>query len=281
MRISAGLSNRRSFIGGIAAAAALSKAQPGLAAAESGSVKLGVASYSFRKFSRTDAIKMIRQLGVSYVNIKEFHLLYKSTPEELAAGREEFRQAGLTTVAGGVITLQRDDDADIRKYFEYAKTCGMPVITVAPTQQTVPRIEKFVKEYNIKVAIHNHGVEDKNFPTPEVALEAVKGRDPRMGLCIDLGYTVRCAVDPAKAIRAAGNRLFDLHIWDVKSATPQGETCAVGDGVSPVPAIFRELMKIGYRGTVDLEYEIEPDNPMPGMIKSFAYMRGVLAGLAG
>jgi sugar phosphate isomerase/epimerase len=281
MRISAGLFNRRGFIGGIAAVAALSRAQPGLAAAESGSVKLGVATYSLRKFSRTDAIKMIRQLGVSCVNIKEFHLLYKSTPEELAAGREEFRQAGLTTVAGGVITLQRDDDADIRKYFEYAKTCGMPVITVAPTQQTVPRIEKFVKEYNIKVAIHNHGVEDKNFPTPEVALEAVKGRDPRMGLCIDLGYTVRCGVDPAKAIRAAGNRLFDLHIWDVKSATPQGETCPVGDGVSPVPAIFRELMKIGYRGTVDLEYEIEPDNPMPGMIKSFAYMRGVLAGLAG
>jgi hypothetical protein len=28
-----------------------------------------------------------------------------------------------------------------------------------------------------------------------------------------------------------------------------------------------------------LEYEINADNPVPGMEKSFAYMRGVLAGM--
>lgn len=271
---------RRSFFGVLTASAALPGLQVSLKATAPASLKLGVATYSLRKFSRAEAIQMIRQLGVTYVNVKEFHLPYKSTMKELAAGKEEFQRAGLVIVAGGVITLQRDDDADVRRYFEYAKTCGMPVITIAPTHQVLPRIEKFVKEYNIKVAIHNHGVEDKNFPTPDVALRAVKGMDPRMGLCIDLGYTVQCRVDPVKAIYEAGDRLFDLHIWDVKTASPNGEVCPVGDGVSPVPAIFRALMRINYPGTVDLEYEIEPENPLPGMMKSLAYMRGVLAGLA-
>ena len=44
---------------------------------------------------------------------------------------------------------------------------------------------------------------------------------------------------------------------------------------------FRELKKANYQGGVMLEYEIDDLDPLPGMIKSFAYMRGVLAGLRG
>jgi len=271
--------SRRGFFGSLAGSAAVSLLAPGVEAAASGHIRLGIATYSLRKFSRPDAIRMIQQLGIQYVNVKEFHLRYRSTPDELAAGREEFRKAGLAIVAGGAITLQKNDEADIRKYFEYAKACGMPVMVIAPSHDALPTIEKMVKEYNIRVAIHNHGVDDKHFPTPQVSLQAVKGRDPRMGLCIDFGYTVQSGVDPVAAVREAGKRLIAIHLWDTKSADPKGEICPVGDGIVPVASIFRQLMKINYPGTVDLEYEIDPDSPLEGMRKSLAYMRGVIAGL--
>jgi sugar phosphate isomerase/epimerase len=47
----------------------------------------------------------------------------------------------------------------------------------------------------------------------------------------------------------------------------------------PVRAIFQALVEMKYAGYVDLEYEATPDDPMPGVVKSFAFMRGVVAGL--
>jgi len=272
---------RRGFIGGALAVGSLSGGTAGGAVVEDPDVKLGVASYSLRKLSRPQAIAMIKQMNVKYVNIKEFHLRYSSTPEELAAGRKEFEDAGLVIVGGGTIGLQKDDDADVRKYFEYAKTCGMPLMVIAPTHQTLPRIEKFVKEYNIKAAIHNHGPEDKHFPSPEVALKAVAGMDPRMGVCMDVGHTARTGTDPVESIRNAGRRLLDVHIKDLRNLKEKGGQVPVGDGAMPVVAIFQQLIKMKYQGYVNLEYEIDADNPLLGMSKSFSYMRGVLAGLRG
>jgi sugar phosphate isomerase/epimerase len=140
----------------------------------SSDIKLGVASYSLRKLSRAQAIAALKELKTPYLNIKEFHLLYTSTPAELEAGRKEFESAGLQIAGGGTISLREDTDSDIRKYFEYAKRSGMPLMVIAPTQQTMPRIERFVKEYNIKAAIHNHGPEDKFFPAPQDALKVVR-----------------------------------------------------------------------------------------------------------
>src|SRR5688572_20250852 len=166
---------RRNFLlstAGAAGAAAASGAAP-RAPAKQYDLKLGVASYSLRQFSRELAIKMIKELGTPYVNIKEFHLRYIETPDELKKGRAQFDKAGLIVTGGGTVSMQKDDDADIRSYFEYAKNAGMPMMVIAPTKKTMPRIEKFVKEYNIKVAIHNHGPEDKHFPSPYDALEIV------------------------------------------------------------------------------------------------------------
>lgn len=114
-------------------------------AAENGELKLGVASYSLRKLPRAQAIAAIKELRASYVSIKEMHLLYKSTPEELAQGRREFESAGIKILSGGNNSIQVDTDEDVRKFFEYAKGAGMPMLVIAPTAQTLPRIEKFVK----------------------------------------------------------------------------------------------------------------------------------------
>ncbi len=272
--------NRRNFLGAVAGSGFI--AQTGIlnaAAEDAAEFKLGVASYSLRKFPRTEAIAMVKQLNTRYIGIKEFHLPIRSTPEEIARGRKEFEDAGLIIVDGGVITFDKDDDADIRHKFEYAKLAGMPIINCAPTARTLPKMEAFVKEYDIKIAIHNHGKTDKNFPSPQSALKAVNGMDTRCGLCIDVGHTAEIGVDPVESIREAGPRLFDVHIKDVSDLSNADSQVPVGDGKMPVPAIFRQLTKIKYRGGVMLEYEVDENNPMPGMQKSFAYMRGVLAGM--
>jgi sugar phosphate isomerase/epimerase len=148
-----------------------------------------------------------------------------------------------------------------------------------PALETLPRLEKFVKEYDIRIAIHNHGPEDKLWPSPLDVLKAVKGLDERIGCCIDVGHTVRAGTDVVQAIREAGPRLFNVHMKDLTSFQSKESQVAVGDGIMPVRKTFEALMAINYKGFVDLEYEIHPDDPMPGVIASFAYMRGVLAGM--
>jgi sugar phosphate isomerase/epimerase len=272
---------RRSFFGATAAAFVATRAGSGAAAPVTGDLKLGIASYSFREFSRRLAIEDSKKLNVAYINIKDFHLPLNSTPDEIAKARKEFEKAGLTIVGGGNISFQKDDEDDMRRKFEYAKLAGMPLIVCAPTHETLPKLEKYVKEYNIKLALHNHGPEDKHFPTPQSVLDAVKGMDPRCGLCMDIGHSARTGVDVVDSVRQAGARLLDMHVKDLMSTTEKASQVPVGDGVLPIVGIFKELKRMNYQGYVNLEYEIDADNPLPGMQKSFAYMRGVLAGLRG
>ncbi|MBS1875734.1 MAG: sugar phosphate isomerase/epimerase [Acidobacteria bacterium] len=274
------MTSRRGFLGTMAAAASATGIAGAAARADdSAGFKLGIASYSFREFQRRLAIQYAKKLDIAYINIKEFHLPLNSTPEEIRKARAEFEKAGLTILGGGNVSFQVNDEADIRHKFEYAKAAGMPVIVCAPTHETLPKMEKYVKEFDIKIAVHNHGPEDKHFPTPDSVLDAVKNMDPRCGLCMDIGHSARTGADLVASVRKAGARLLDMHVKDLKDTTNRDSQVPVGDGVLPIPGIFAELKKMNYQGGVMLEYEIEGDNPVPGMMKSFAYMRGVLAGL--
>jgi len=264
-----------------AAGAALTK--PGTAGALAvapSELKLGVASYSLRAFSRAQAIQMTKQLGVRYINLKSMHLPYESSPAEIAAARQEIAAAGLEIVGGGLITFETDTDDGVRKYFDYAKAAGMPVMVSTCKVSVLPRVEKFAKLYNIKVAIHNHGPEDGDFPSPYDVLKTAKGMDPRIGLCIDLGHTVRTGTDVVRAVVDAGPRLLDIHAKDLADLKVKESQCIVGEGNIPIAEVFRQLEAMRYSGYVNLEYEIDEKDPMPGMKQSFAYMRGVLAGLA-
>ncbi len=242
-------------------------------------VKLGVASYSLRNFPRAKAIEMTKALGTPYINLKSVHLPYESSPAEIAAARREIDAAGLQIVGGGTITFEKDTDDDVQIYFDYAKAAGMPVMVSTCNPAFLPRVEKFAKRYDIKVALHNHGPEDTNFPSPYDVLKAVKGMDARMGLCMDIGHTVRTGTDPVRAAADAGSRLLDMHAKDLRDLKVKESQCIVGEGRMPIAALFRQLEKMRYPGYVNLEYEIDADDPLPGMKQSMAHMRGVLAGL--
>ena len=241
-------------------------------------LKLGVASYSLRNFPRAQAIQMTKALGARFINFKSVHLPYDASPAEFAAARQEVEAAGLEIVGGGMITFETDTDEGVRKYFDYARAAAMPVIVGTCKPAVLPRIEKFVKQYDIKLAIHNHGPGDV-FPSPYDALKAVQGMDPRMGLCIDVGHTVRTGTDVVRAVADAGARLLDMHAKDLRDLSSAESQCIVGEGKIPIAAIFRQLQAMRYPGYVNLEYEIDANDPMPGMKQSFAYMRGVLGGL--
>ncbi len=242
-------------------------------------LRLGVASYSLRKFTRAQVIEMVKALGTPYINLKSVHLPYELPPDELAAARRDIEAAGLQIVGGGTITFDEDSDAGVRQYFDYAKAAGMPVIVATVDPPILPRIERFAKQYDIKVAIHNHGPEDKRFPSPYDVLKHVRNMDPRMGLCIDIGHTVRTGTDVVRAVVDAGPRLLDMHAKDLRDLTAKASQCIVGEGAIPIAEIFRQLEAMRFAGYVNLEYEIDADDPLPGMKQSFAYMRGVLAGL--
>ena len=158
---------------------------------------------------------MIKTLRTPYVNFKSVHVPYEKSPEELVALRKSIEAAGFQIVGGGTITFDKDTDDGVEKYFAYAKAAGMPTIVCTGDPVVLPRVEKFAKQYDIKVAIHNHGPEDKHFPSPYDVLKAVKGMDPRMGLCIDVGHTVRTGTDVVKAVLDAGPRLHDMHVKDL------------------------------------------------------------------
>jgi len=270
-------------MGGLAAAAGyVPEVAFGQAAASAVPVRLGMCSYTFRNFERAKVIEFLKQLRMDTLNCKDVKDHLPSTsPEAEDAAVAAYKAAGIRLTAVGTIYFDKDDDDDMRAKFEYAKRAGVKVIVAGdPAPKVLPRIEKFIKEYDIKVAIHNHGPEDKLWASPLDVLKFLKGMDPRIGCCIDVGHTMRAGTDPVEAIYKVGPRLFDMHIKDLAKKDDRASQVAVGEGLMPIKKIFQALIKIKYAGIVDLEYEINGDNPMPGVIESIAYMRGVLAGMA-
>jgi sugar phosphate isomerase/epimerase len=241
-------------------------------------LKVGLTTYTLRKFTLDEAIAMTKQAGVKYISLKEVHLALKSTTAERQAARKKIEDAGLILMGGGVIYLKNNED-EIRNAFEYAKDSGMPTIVCSPEIEALDKVEKCVKQYNIRIAIHNHGPGDTKYPSPLDVMRLVKGRDSRMGVCMDVGHTVRVGKDPVVSIGKCASRLYEFHIKDITQPDTKGVSTEVGRGVIDIVAVLKTLVKIKFASHVALEYEAHGDAPMPGITESFAYMRGVLAAI--
>ena len=296
MKNSSSPSSRRAFLrssAAVAAAGCLPSARAfafagaGKAPAAPSPVRLGMASYTLRSFSRADVIADMKLLRLTLLNCKDakdhMPMFVKGTTdidfEGIKAALADYAAAGITVTAVGTVDFKKPEN--FRKNFDYAKAVGVKVMVAGnPAASSLGDIEKLVKEYDIKFAVHNHGPEDPaGWHSPLTVLEAVKGMDPRMGCCIDIGHTMRAGTDVVEAVHKVGPRLFDMHTKDLAQADAKESQVAVGQGIMPIPEIFKALIAIKYSGNVDLEYEIYPTHPLPGVIESFAYMRGVLAGM--
>jgi sugar phosphate isomerase/epimerase len=241
-------------------------------------IRLGLASYTFRNFDRAALITNMKTLHIDALNAKDVkdHLPFDAAPEAQALA--DYSAAGITLHAAGAIYFTKDDPADIRSKFDYCKRAGIKVIVAGdPSPEALPLVEAAVRDYDMRIAIHNHGPEDKIWKSPLDVLAAVAKMDPRMGCCIDVGHCVRAGVSATDAIHAAGPRLFNVHMKDLTNFSDKESQVAVGEGKMPVKEIFEALQAVNYDGFVDLEYEVHADNPMPGVFSSFAYMRKILA----
>ncbi|MHC4417246.1 MAG: sugar phosphate isomerase/epimerase family protein [Planctomycetota bacterium] len=236
--------------------------------------KLGLASYSFRKFALDETLAMTERLELRYIALKSFHLPLESTKDQIEAAAAKVRSAGVVLYGGGVIYM--NNEAEVERAFEYAKAAGMTTIIGVPKHDLLRLVDEKVQEYNINVAIHNHGPTDKVYPTPKSAYERIKNLDGRVGLCIDIGHTQRAGVDPSESAKMFADRLLDVHIKDISAAAAEGTTVKIGRGIIDIPKFLKTLLDIRYSGVVSFEYEKDEQDPLPGVAESVGYVRGVL-----
>lgn len=241
-------------------------------------LKIGVASYTLRQMPLDLAIKAIQRVGLHYVSIKDAHLPMNSTTEERRAVARKFKEAGITPLSCGNVGMQ-NDEANIRHAFEYARDTGLPTIVCAPHPDSLPILDRLVQEFDIRIAIHNHGPEDKRFPSPNEVWKAVGAYDKRVGLCIDIGHCARAGVDPATAILMYRDRLYDCHIKDISALRANGAPIECGRGALDLKAVLQSLLMIGYTHHVGFEYEKDASDPLPGLAESVGYTRGLLTAL--
>lgn len=249
-------------------------------------LKLGLVGYSLRKFSIDEAVVILKELQITSTSVFRVHVpIGLTSPEKCRELAQKFRSAGIFIAGTGVVYLQNSEGA-MRQAFECGRAAGLTTMTASyanpPDRDTFLLTERFVKEYDMRLAFHNHGPEDKIFPSPYDVWNAVQPYDERLGLCIDVGHSARAGVDPTEAILKCHARLYDVHMKDttvgagVKKDVPAG----LGFGRLDIRSIMAALLQVHFQYQVGLEYELESPDPVPGIAQSFGYMRGMLAALA-
>jgi len=237
--------------------------------------QLGMASYTFREFSLNDTLTMTKRLGLKRIALKSFHLPLESTESKIRAIAAMVKQEGLDLFGCGVIYMKSEEE--VLRAFDYAGAAGIKVIIGVPNPEFLELVDQKVKEYDIKVAIHNHGPTDNLYPTPQSAYERIKELDKRIGLCIDIGHTKRAGVNPSESAKNFSDRLIDIHIKDVTAAEKDGTTVEIGRGVIDIPDFLQTLINIDYKGTASFEFEKDSKDPLPGVAESVGYIRGALS----
>lgn len=281
------MSSRRNFIQKTAMGLAGSVAVPFLAkanwqpnqntsaTADVSALPTGIAGYTFARFDLDKSIAMMKKVGVENISVKEIHLPLNSSQETINTALAKFKDAGINVYTVGVIYMKTKEAVDTA--FAYAKKVGVPMMVGAPSYDVLDYAEQKVKEYDIKLAIHNHGPEDALYPGPKDVYDRIKDRDKRVGLCIDIGHATRAGVAVDKAVKEYKDRLFDLHIKDVNVAQKDGKAIEIGRGVIDFPALVKALKKIGYKGVCSIEFEKDMGDPIAGIAESIGFFKGVVA----
>ena len=239
------------------------------------SFKLGVASYTLRKFSTEQSLDMTLRCGVNRITFKSMHLPLDASDETIKNTVALCKQKGVQLYGCGVVTMKTK--ADVDQAFHYASVAGMDMIIGVPYPEVLSYVNEKVQEYNIRLAIHNHGPGDDLYPSAETAFNRIKNIDIRIGLCVDIGHTKRINRDPEKDVEDYFERVFDIHIKDVTAATAEGDTCIIGRGFINFVSFLKKLKELNYQGTLALEYEADENDPLPGMMESFGYVKGIMA----
>ena len=236
--------------------------------------ELGIASYTFRKFSLEETLKMTKRLNIKNIAFKSFHLELDSSDEHIKEVVKKVNDYGINLYGGGVIYMKSEEAVD--QAFEYAKKAGMKVIIGVPSHELLDLVDRKVKKYDIKMAIHNHGPGDKVYPTAESIYSKIEPLDPRIGICLDIGHTKRVGEEPVNDVERFFDRILDLHLKDVSEPNADGHNVEIGHGCINIPALLKTLTDKNYKGIASFEFEKDPEDPLAGLAESVGYIRGAL-----
>jgi sugar phosphate isomerase/epimerase len=246
-----------------------------------GGLRLGVATRSLHTLSVDDAIKALQTLRIFNAGVSNNHIPFSGATEEVRALAGKFHSAGIAITGSGVIKLPNDETA-LRRAFENARAAKLATLVCKPEIAALPLVERFAREYDQRIAIHNHGPQDKLYPTAREAMDRIHSLDARIGLCLDVGHTARTGANPAEHIRRYAWRIYEIHLNDsvAIAGAIRDMPVEVGAGRLDIPGILQALLEIDYRGVVEFEYEKTGGNPLTGLAESIGYVRGVLAAWA-
>ena len=277
------MNSRRGFLklagaGVLAAGATSLYTSPGITASLDKAVNtfsIGMAGYTFREFTVEKTIEMMKRIAVTNLSLKDFHLPMNSSQEQINVVIQKFKSAGINVYTVGVVYMKTQESVD--QAFEYAKMAGVKMIVGAPDYALLPYVEKKIKTYDFKMAIHNHGPDNPLYPDATDIWNHIKDLDARIGICIDIGHTTRDGQDPSVNILKYRTRIFDMHVKDVDKAAKEGITVEMGRGIIDIPKVIETLRKIKYSGMCSLEFEKDMSDPLPGIAESIGYLKGVMA----
>lgn len=236
---------------------------------------LGMAGYTFREFTVDQTIEIMKRVGVKTLSVKDFHLPYNSPKEKIDEILKRFSDADITVYTLGVIYMTSKEFVD--QAFSYAKMAGMNLMVAAPNYELLDYVEEKIKINDIRVAIHNHGPDNTLYPNAADIWNNIKNRDNRLGICLDIGHTLRDGKDPVSDIHEFGPRIYDMHIKDVTRADKDGKTIEMGRGIIDIPGVIAAIRKINYTGKCSLEFEKDMKDPLAGIAESIGYWKGALA----
>ena len=277
------MNSRRGFLklagaGVLAAGATSLYTSPGITASLDKAINtfsIGMAGYTFREFTVEKTIEMMKRIAVTNLSLKDFHMPMNSSQEQINVVIQKFKSAGINVYTVGVVYMKTQESVD--QAFEYAKMAGVKMIVGAPDYKLLPYVEKKIRQYDIRLAIHNHGPDNPLYPNATDIWNHIKDLDARIGICIDIGHTTRDGQDPSVNILKYRTRIFDMHVKDVDKAAKEGITVEMGRGIIDIPKVIETLRKIKYSGMCSLEFEKDMSDPLPGIAESIGYLKGVMA----
>jgi inosose dehydratase len=264
---------------GVASATA-ADASPAAKAGRTYPLNLGLASYSLAKLPVEQVIQVMTQLEIKSVSLYKTHAPWADgTPDQCRAVVLKFTDAGIAVTSTGMIEIP-NDEAVVRKALDNVRAAGLNTFCAWVKQtDSLPLLDKLIKEYDLKTAIHNHGP-GQELATGMDVWKAVQPYDKRIGLCLDVGHGFRAGENPAQTVHLASERLYEVHLRD--TAVKGGEMkdpqpTVIGHGLLDFPSIIAALLAVKYQGRAEFEYEKKEDDRVPGLAESVGYVRGLLA----
>lgn len=249
--------------------------------------QLAIHSYTFQKFSIFDAIDKTAALGLKYMSIsgglsldgKARTETTSLTPADQETIQKKLAAVGIVKLVNMGVVKLTTNEVQSRSVFEFARKMGIDTLVSEPEPEAMDTVEKLCKEFNIKVAIHNHP-KPSRYWNPDTVLAAVNGRSPLLGACADTGHWMRSGLDPLDCLKKLQGRIICLHFKDLAENDPKTHDVPWGTGAGKSKALMEELKRQEFKGAFCVEYEHNWENSSPEIAECVKFFNATCAELA-